>query len=231
MRAGIGLEDGLFERFRDRYFERLLETIHEPGPRKGVMPGVRDLLDALAPRRDVFLALLTGNYERAARIKLEHFDLWRYFRCGAYGDDVDRSQRPLSAGAARAFACGAPRVFRPLTCSWSATRCWTWRAPPVRRAIGGGGHRSLRCGHAQAERRRCRLRRSARHGRVSEAARLSRRGRGRDERRVRHTTPSRRGRKRRKQTEALRPVESRRLADARNEGRLQTEPARDATLR
>ena len=50
------------------------------------MPGVRDLLDALAERDDVYLALLTGNYEAGAQLKLEHFDLWRYFRCGAFGD-------------------------------------------------------------------------------------------------------------------------------------------------
>jgi phosphoglycolate phosphatase-like HAD superfamily hydrolase len=109
-RAGIRLGDGLAGRFRDRYFERLLETIQEPGPRKGPMPGVRDLLDALAPRRDVFLALLTGNYERAARIKLEHFDLWRYFRCGAYGDEVTDRTDLFPVALARAFACGAPRV-------------------------------------------------------------------------------------------------------------------------
>ncbi len=109
-RAGVALEDGLFERFRDRYFVRLLETIHEPGPRKGVMPGVRDLLDTLAERRDVFLALLTGNYEKAARIKLEHFDLWQYFRCGAYGDDIVDRNDLFPLALSRAFACGAPRV-------------------------------------------------------------------------------------------------------------------------
>ena len=70
-----------------------------PGPRKGVMPGVRELLDALAARDDVYLALLTGNYEAAARIKLEYFDLWRYFACGAFGDDAPRSQRAAAAGA------------------------------------------------------------------------------------------------------------------------------------
>jgi phosphoglycolate phosphatase len=109
-RNGIALEDGLLGRFRDTYFERLRETIHEPGPRKGPMPGVGVLLDALASRRDVFLALLTGNYEQAARIKLEHFALWRYFRCGAYGDDVVDRNELFPLALSRAFACGAPRV-------------------------------------------------------------------------------------------------------------------------
>jgi phosphoglycolate phosphatase-like HAD superfamily hydrolase len=52
------------------------------------MPGVRPLLEALEHRGDVYLALLTGNYQEAARVKLEYFDLWRYFRCGAFGDDA-----------------------------------------------------------------------------------------------------------------------------------------------
>src|SRR4029077_2032371 len=62
------------------------------GGRYCVMPGVRALLDALIDRPDAYLALLTGNYETGAKIKLEHFDLWRYFRCGAFGDDsADRN--------------------------------------------------------------------------------------------------------------------------------------------
>jgi phosphoglycolate phosphatase-like HAD superfamily hydrolase len=79
-------------------------------PRKGVMPGVRPLLDALSARSDVYLALLTGNYEEAARVKLEYFDLWRYFRCGAFGDDApDRNGLlPKALGIVR--ACGGPEV-------------------------------------------------------------------------------------------------------------------------
>ena len=43
--------------FREKYLVRLAAEVHEPGPRKGIMPGVRSLLDALADRDDVFLAL------------------------------------------------------------------------------------------------------------------------------------------------------------------------------
>src|SRR5258706_6915512 len=75
-----------FRRFKPRYLQYLAEELREPGPRKGIMPGVRPLLDALSKRDDVFLALLTGNFAEGARIKLEHFDLWRYFACGAFGD-------------------------------------------------------------------------------------------------------------------------------------------------
>src|SRR5262249_29733555 len=84
---GIALDSVLLGGVAQAYMQRLRSEIDKPGDsRKGVMPGVRILLDALAGRDDVFLALLTGNYEGAARIKLEYFDLWRYFRCGAFGD-------------------------------------------------------------------------------------------------------------------------------------------------
>ena len=79
-------------RFRDTYLDHLAREIDEPGPRKGVMPGVRPLLDALSGRDDVALGLLTGNLEDGARLKLEHFDLWKYFTAGAFGGEtVDRN--------------------------------------------------------------------------------------------------------------------------------------------
>src|SRR5205085_11280569 len=87
-RAGVDAGGSVLERFRRRYCERLLEALPEPAQRKGVLPGVRSLLDALASRPDVFLALLTGNCEQGAKLKLEHFDLWRFFPCGAFGDEV-----------------------------------------------------------------------------------------------------------------------------------------------
>jgi phosphoglycolate phosphatase len=107
-RARVTATADTLQRFRDCYRECLAEEIVRPGPRKGVLPGVRALLDVLHARRDVFLALLTGNYTEAARLKLEYFDLWRYFSCGAYGEDAaDRDQLvPVAAGRAR--ACGLP---------------------------------------------------------------------------------------------------------------------------
>jgi phosphoglycolate phosphatase len=88
-RIGHELDEDLFERLRGAYLSRLREEILQPGRGvKDVMPGVRDLLDALGRREDVFLGLLTGNFEAGARIKLEHFDLWRHFHCGAFGDDA-----------------------------------------------------------------------------------------------------------------------------------------------
>jgi len=51
------------------------------------LPGVRELLDALATRDDVALGLLTGNIEPGARIKLREAGLEGYFAIGAFGSD------------------------------------------------------------------------------------------------------------------------------------------------
>ncbi len=100
-----------FARFRAVYLDHLGRELERPAPglRKGVMPGVRRLLDVLTAQYSAYLALLTGNYEEAARIKLEHFDLWRYFPCGAYGDVPDRNAL-LSQALERIKACGGPAV-------------------------------------------------------------------------------------------------------------------------
>ena len=81
---------------------------------------------ARADDRD-FLGLLTGNYAEAARVKLEHFDLWRLFpvrrirgrrtRSEASGADGDRRARGLRASPSR-----------PPTSSSSAIRRATSRA-------------------------------------------------------------------------------------------------------
>src|SRR5688500_17313583 len=52
---GRTLRDEEFHTFRSRYCEVLREEMEAPGPRKGVLPGVKPLLDTLASRDDVFL--------------------------------------------------------------------------------------------------------------------------------------------------------------------------------
>ncbi len=96
--------------FKPLYLEYLALELDRPGPRKGVMPGVRDLLDALSRRDDVFLALLTGNYAEGARLKLEHFNLWRYFACGAFGDTVHERNDLLADALANVEACSGLRA-------------------------------------------------------------------------------------------------------------------------
>jgi phosphoglycolate phosphatase-like HAD superfamily hydrolase len=77
------------ERFRANYLPLLAEEIQQPGTgHKGLMPGARELLDALHDFDALHLALLTGNYREAAEIKLTHFEIWDYFEWGAFSDDA-----------------------------------------------------------------------------------------------------------------------------------------------
>jgi phosphoglycolate phosphatase len=108
---GHEMDEDLFARLRDAYVTLLREEILLPGEgTKAVLPGVAGLLDALRARPDVFLALLTGNFEEGARIKLEHFDLWRYFKCGAFGDDAADRNALVPFALDRARACGLDAI-------------------------------------------------------------------------------------------------------------------------
>jgi phosphoglycolate phosphatase len=103
---GIPPDSPHLAQFRDAYVRHLAVELEKPGVnRKGVMPGVRELLDALAARDDVSLALLTGNYEAGARLKLEYFDLWKYFPCGAFGDEAPHRNVLVPKALARVAAC------------------------------------------------------------------------------------------------------------------------------
>jgi phosphoglycolate phosphatase len=110
-RVGRDLDDDLFERLRARYITLLREEIQQPGKGfHGTLPGVPALLDQLESREDVFLGLLTGNFREGAQIKLERFDLWRYFRCGAFGDDAADRNALVPVALERASACGIPSL-------------------------------------------------------------------------------------------------------------------------
>jgi phosphoglycolate phosphatase-like HAD superfamily hydrolase len=69
----------------------------------GPLPGVVEILDALAGRNDVISLLLSGNTPAGAKAKLEHYGLSGYFAGGAFcmdGDDRERiARRALSLAA------------------------------------------------------------------------------------------------------------------------------------
>jgi phosphoglycolate phosphatase-like HAD superfamily hydrolase len=97
-----------FARFRERYLVCLQQEVPRPMAGKRVLPGITPLLDALAPEPRSFLGLLTGNFVEAAEVKLAHFDLWRYFRCGAFGDDHGDRNHLVPVALERARARGLP---------------------------------------------------------------------------------------------------------------------------
>jgi phosphoglycolate phosphatase-like HAD superfamily hydrolase len=89
------------EDLRLHYHEALAGALAEAGgePLFEVLPGVREALEAVESRARYRSALLTGNFEPAARLKLEAVGLWDFFRLpGAFGDDShDRRDLPALA--------------------------------------------------------------------------------------------------------------------------------------
>jgi len=51
-----------------------------------ILPGIAALLETLSQHDGVALGLLTGNIRQGAIVKLSHFDLWRHFAFGGFGD-------------------------------------------------------------------------------------------------------------------------------------------------
>lgn len=96
---GIDPSEENWQRFCSGYLGRLdAALIARPGH---VLPGVGDLLTALADRGDVAIGLLTGNVREGARRKLLHYDLWHWFAFGGYGDEhMERSDIAAAALAA-----------------------------------------------------------------------------------------------------------------------------------
>jgi phosphoglycolate phosphatase-like HAD superfamily hydrolase len=52
-----------------------------------ILPGIQPLLERLKPQPNIVLALLTGNLQHGARLKLQHYGLWDFFQFGAFADD------------------------------------------------------------------------------------------------------------------------------------------------
>ncbi len=92
-RAEAGVEQCL-----RHYVARLRDEVGEGHIE--VLPGVRELVTALAADRRVVLGLLTGNVAEGAAVKLAPTGVARLFKVGAYGSDS--AWRPdLPAVAAR----------------------------------------------------------------------------------------------------------------------------------
>lgn len=97
--------DAHLPRLWEIYLERLDRNI--AGGRVDALPGMRELVDALHAHDGVVLALLTGNIEPGARLKLGGANLNRYFPFGAFGSDsADRNELPPVAVRRASERCG-----------------------------------------------------------------------------------------------------------------------------
>ena len=80
-----------------------------------VAPGVPDVLDALAKRDDNRLALLTGNLEPIARLKIGRAGLGHFFEPGQGGFGSDHEDRTELPAIARRRAGHYPRAKTVVT--------------------------------------------------------------------------------------------------------------------
>ena len=101
-----GASDGALATFMQPYYQLLPRIL---GERRGyLMPGFPQLLAALASAPDVRLGLATGNFSRAAAMKLKHYGLEGYFGGGGFGEGsleraviVRQAIEAVGEGAAR----------------------------------------------------------------------------------------------------------------------------------
>ena len=88
---GVAPTDENVRAFLDEYLAGLEELLPQTNGR--VLPGVAEILERMHGREDRVLALLTGNLQRGAELKLRRYRLWEYFEFGAFADDHhDRNQ-------------------------------------------------------------------------------------------------------------------------------------------
>lgn len=107
---GAPFDEKSVRTFLDLYLELLAQEL--PRSEGHVLPGVVELLERTTEQPHTSLGLLTGNLERGAKLKLEHYGLWRFFAFGAFADDHhDRNE--LGAFAVRRALEHTGRKFLP----------------------------------------------------------------------------------------------------------------------
>jgi phosphoglycolate phosphatase-like HAD superfamily hydrolase len=72
-------------RLRAAYLSHMPTTM--PAGKARILAGIREALDAIHAHPEIHQALLTGNLEAGAKLKLGYMGLWNYFEFGAFADD------------------------------------------------------------------------------------------------------------------------------------------------
>ena len=84
-----------------RIGERYLEILKIEYPKRNdqyLYPGIPELLEQTHEHPELRVGLLTGNLIDGAKVKLAQFDVWHYFKVGAFGSDsIDRNELPKVA--------------------------------------------------------------------------------------------------------------------------------------
>ena len=98
-KLGRLLSPGEFELLMERYEEIFEERIQQ-SLRFELMPGVIEILEHLSRDPEIFLALATGNFERAGRMKLRRGGVEHYFQTGGFGNDAREREKILLTAVA-----------------------------------------------------------------------------------------------------------------------------------
>jgi phosphoglycolate phosphatase-like HAD superfamily hydrolase len=100
-RVGVALEPAAYARLLQAYADALPGALAAHGA--GPLPGIPELVRALAGDDRCRLALGTGNARGSARAKVRHLGLEAHFPVGGFGDDAVERPAVIAAalGAAR----------------------------------------------------------------------------------------------------------------------------------
>jgi phosphoglycolate phosphatase-like HAD superfamily hydrolase len=106
--ASVTVDAAALQRFHQRLGVRLAAAIAVGATKVDAVPGVRRLLDLVAHDDRFALAVLTGNLEAAAELKLRAAGLDAFFPVGAFGSDhAERGALPEIARARHHLRSGA----------------------------------------------------------------------------------------------------------------------------
>ncbi|KIE58652.1 haloacid dehalogenase [Methylacidiphilum kamchatkense Kam1] len=84
--------------YRNHYLKVLREELTSQDTGK-LCPGILDILQTISTISSVKMGLLTGNFRKAAQIKLSYYRVWTYFSFGLFGD-LHESRNYLASMAA-----------------------------------------------------------------------------------------------------------------------------------
>ncbi|HYF36798.1 MAG TPA: HAD hydrolase-like protein, partial [Prosthecobacter sp.] len=104
------LSDDLVSSYLQAYLRHLQRRLHCETFAGRLLPGVVELLNALAGASGVHLGLLTGNVRQGAQLKLARFGIDHHFKDGAFGDDAE-DRNHLGAVALQRMAAATGRTF------------------------------------------------------------------------------------------------------------------------
>lgn len=129
-RHGRTLAEAELERFWEVVRARTAARLAEG--RAHVLPGVRELLAAIAGEADWVSGLLTGNRPDMARLKLGHFGLLDAFAFGSFGDEAPDRDHLARLAVARVHE--------------------RWQVPPERCIVIGDTEKDVGCARAAGAR-------------------------------------------------------------------------------